>query len=78
MKKILHWGVTLLASLLILVGIVFIVLPGPAIVVLGAGIWLFSRTHPGKIDPWVRQFMRINQRLARWVDGLFKGQGARR
>ena len=72
MKKIFHFGMTMIASLIIVVGILFIILPGPAIIILPLGIWLFNKYQPGKLDPYMRRFMRFNQRCAKWLDKVFR------
>ncbi len=72
MRKVINAGMTLLASLILLLGVLFILLPGPAIIFLPLGIWLFNKYQPGKLAPYLRRFMRFNQRLAHRLDNLFR------
>ena len=72
MKKITHLFMTLLAYLILFVGVLFIILPGPALIILPLGIWLLNKYQPGKVDPYARKFMALNQRLAAKLDRLFK------
>ena len=71
MRKVINMGMTLIASLIVLLGLLFIILPGPAIIFLPLGIWLFNKYQPGKLDPYLRRFMRFNQRMASRLDRLF-------
>ena len=72
MRRIFHMTMSLFAGLIVLLGLLFIFLPGPAIIILPPGIWLFNKYQPGKLDPYLRKFMRFNQRAATFLDGLFK------
>ena len=72
MRKIFQLGMTLIASVIVILGLLFIFLPGPAIIFLPLGIWLFNKYQPGKIDPYLRRFMRFNQRVAKRLDKWFK------
>jgi len=72
MQKIVSLFMTLLASLILFIGVLFIILPGPAIIILPLGIWLFNKYQPGKLDPYVKRFMKFNQRMADRLDRLFR------
>lgn len=72
MQKVVHLIMTLLAGLILFIGVLFIILPGPAIIILPLGIWLFNKYQPGKIDPYARKFMKFNERMAARLDSLFK------
>ena len=71
MRRLFHMTMTLFAGLIVLLGLLFIFLPGPAIIILPLGIWLFNKYQPGKLDPYLRKFMRFNQRAAAFLDRLF-------
>lgn len=71
MRKIFNMGMTFIASLIVLLGLLFIILPGPAIIFLPLGIWLFNKYQPGKLEPYLKRFMRFNQRMARRMDTFF-------
>jgi len=71
-RKVIHWSVTFIASILVLLGLLMIFLPGPAIIILPLGILLFNKVQPGKLDPYLRKFMRFNSRMASALDRFFK------
>ena len=72
MRKVINMGMTLIASLIVLLGLLFIILPGPAIIFLPLGIWLFNKYQPGKLDPFMKRFMRFNRRMADRLDRFFR------
>ena len=71
MRLLVEWVLLIVASLVLLLGLLFIFLPGPAIIILPLGIWLFNKVRPGKLDPYLKRFMRWNQRMAKRLDKWF-------
>jgi hypothetical protein len=71
MRLLIEWALLVVASLILVLGLLFIFLPGPAIIILPLGIWLFNKIRPGKLDPYLKRFMAFNQRLARRLDRWF-------
>ncbi|NNJ72599.1 MAG: hypothetical protein HKP09_05410 [Enterobacterales bacterium] len=71
-KRVINFGISVLATLLVILGLLMIFLPGPAIIILPLGILLFNKVQPGKIDPYLRAFMRFMSRAGKSLDSLFK------
>ncbi|WP_371373712.1 PGPGW domain-containing protein [Thalassotalea aquiviva] len=58
---------TALGAVLLLIGIVFIVLPGPAILFIPLGLALLSFEYP-KARAWLKQYQRYSSKAARKTD----------
>lgn len=71
-KRVINFGISILAALLVFLGLLMIFLPGPAIIILPLGIYLFNKAQPGKIDPFLRGFMGFIRRAGRGLDNFFK------
>ncbi len=71
-KRVINFGVSIVATMLVILGLLMIFLPGPAIIILPLGIYLFNKVQPGKIDPYLRGFMRFMARAGRGLDNFFK------
>ena len=71
-KRAINLGISILAAFLVLVGLLMIFLPGPAIIILPLGIYLFNKVQPGKIDPYLKGFMRFMTRAGRSLDKFFQ------
>ena len=70
-KRALNFGISIIAAVLVFLGLLMIFLPGPAIIILPLGIYLFNKVQPGKIDPYLRGFMRFMRRAGHALDRFF-------
>jgi uncharacterized protein (TIGR02611 family) len=59
--------ITLVGIAILLVGILFIVLPGPAILIIPLGLALLATEYP-IAEKWLRQFQRSLSSSAQWAD----------
>ncbi|WP_371186550.1 PGPGW domain-containing protein [Thalassotalea maritima] len=62
---------TLVGAICLLIGIAFIVLPGPAIIFIPAGLLLLSEQFP-IAEQWLKQYMRYTRKAANQTDRMIK------
>jgi hypothetical protein len=67
MKIIRKFFITLLGALFVLLGLVFIIVPGPSILLLVPGLFLLSLEYP-VAKTWLRKYMRLMRTAAQWID----------
>ncbi|MBU2970508.1 tellurium resistance protein TerC [Pseudoalteromonas sp. C2R02] len=67
MKKI---AITLVGGFLLLIGLLFIILPGPAIIVIPLALVLLSKEYP-IAKQWLRKFQRYSRTSAQKLDAFF-------
>jgi len=58
---------TLLGALLILLGIMFLIIPGPSIIFILPGLLLLSLNFPAA-KPWLKKSMKLMGAAAAWLD----------
>ena len=71
MKIIKKTLVTLIGTLILLVGVVFIVLPGPAVLIITLGLALLATEYPFA-EKWLRRFQRQLSSSAKWADAKWR------
>lgn len=71
MKSIRKVLVTVTGVIVLLVGIILIVLPGPAFLVIPLGLLILSTEYPGA-RKWIRVFQRWLSRAGAKLDQIFK------
>ena len=71
MKIIKKTLVTLIGTLILLVGVVFIVLPGPAVLIIPLGLALLATEYPFA-EKWLRRFQRQLASSAKWADAKWR------
>ena len=70
MKQVKKIAITLVGGGLLLIGLLFIILPGPAIIVIPLALILLSKEYPiAKI--WLRKFQRYSRKSAQKLDSFF-------
>lgn len=60
--------ITLFAALLLLLGVLMIILPGPAMVIIPLALLLLNTQYPDKVRLYIRKFQRLLSRSANWLD----------
>ncbi len=66
MKKVI---VSVLGGLLVMLGVIFIVIPGPSLLLLIPGFYLLSLEYDwAKI--WLKKCQRLLSKMARYVDSM--------
>jgi hypothetical protein len=58
---------TILGALFILLGLVFLIIPGPSIVFILPGLVLLSLHYPAA-KPWLKKCMKLMRVAAVWID----------
>jgi uncharacterized membrane protein YbaN (DUF454 family) len=75
MKKII---ITIAGGLLTLLGLIFVVLPGPSFIFLIPGLMILSLEYP-QAKKWLRVAQKMMKKSAQWLDKQFsKRKYARR
>jgi uncharacterized membrane protein YbaN (DUF454 family) len=64
MKKIL---ITVVGGLLTLLGLIFVLLPGPSVIFLIPGLMLLSLEYP-EAKKWLRMAQKMMKKSAQWLD----------
>ena len=68
MKKIL---ITIVGGLLVLLGAIFIIIPGPSLLLLIPGFYLLSLEYDGaKI--WLKRCQNLLSKSAKWLDSVIR------
>lgn len=65
--------VTLLGGMLVLLGLVFILVPGPSLLFILPGLFILSFEYPAA-QIWLRKSMKLMQKSAQWVDRQIRGK----
>ncbi|MFT5450771.1 MAG: hypothetical protein ACI9N9_000251 [Enterobacterales bacterium] len=75
LKKFRKFTVSILGSLLLVIGILMILLPGPAFIIIPAALLILNTQHPEKVRKYARKFQRGFSRAAAWLDKKLKQWG---
>ncbi|MCP3675540.1 MAG: tellurium resistance protein TerC [Gammaproteobacteria bacterium] len=68
MKSIRKFVVSIVGALLLLIGILMIILPGPALIIIPIALVVLNSQHPDKVRRCTRKFQRGLSRAAAWMD----------
>jgi len=70
MKQVKKIAITFAGGLLLLIGLLFIILPGPAILIIPLALVLLSKEYPIAKE-WLRKFQRYSRKSAEKLDSFF-------
>ena len=68
MKQIRKLVVTLGGALLLIIGILMVILPGPALIIIPVALLILNTQYPEKTRLYIRKFQRKISKLAVWMD----------
>ena len=68
MKKIL---ITIVGGLLVFLGAIFIIIPGPSLLLLIPGFYLLSLEYDGA-KVWLKRCQTLLTKSARWLDSVIR------
>jgi uncharacterized membrane protein YqgA involved in biofilm formation len=71
MRLIKKTVITVLGVIIVLIGLVFIVLPGPAVLIIPLGLALLATEYP-LAEKWLKKFQQMLSRSARRADNLWR------
>jgi len=71
-KQIRKLVVTIIAGLLLLVGILMVILPGPALIIIPLALVILNSQYPDKARVYLRKFQRGLSRAASFLDNKIK------
>ncbi len=71
MRLIKKTVITVVGVIILLIGLVFIVLPGPAVLIIPLGLALLATEYPAA-EKWLKKFQRMLSRSARWADSQWR------
>jgi hypothetical protein len=77
MRHIKKLTVTLVGGFLLLIGLIFIIVPGPAVLVIPLALAILSTEYPSA-KVWLRKFQRSLRASSRWLDSKIKGFKSKR
>ncbi len=75
MKEIRKLVVSLIGGILLLVGILMIILPGPALIIIPLALVILNTQYPEKARIYIRKFQRLLSKAAHWLDKKIKQWG---
>ncbi|MFT5519908.1 MAG: hypothetical protein ACI9IA_000495 [Enterobacterales bacterium] len=75
LKQFRKFTVSILGSLLLVLGILMIILPGPALIIIPVALLILNTQHPEKVRKYARKFQRGFSRAAAWLDKKLKEWG---
>ncbi len=75
MKNVRKLVVSIFGALLLLVGILMIILPGPAIIFIPLALVILNSQYPDKTGIFIKKFQRGLSRSATWMDKQVKKWG---
>lgn len=68
MKQLQTLVVTVIGGIILLLGILMILLPGPAIIIIPLALYILNTQHPDKVRNYVKKFQRGLSNFAGWLD----------
>ena len=75
LKQFHKFTVSILGSLLLVIGILMILLPGPALIIIPVALLILNSQHPETVRKYARKFQRGLSRGAAWLDKKLKEWG---
>ena len=75
MKNVRKLVVSILGAILLLVGILMIILPGPAVIIIPLALVILNTQYPDKTRLFIKKFQRGLSGSATWMDNLVKKWG---
>ena len=75
MKQFRKFAVSIIGSLLLIIGILMIILPGPALIIIPVALLILNAQHPEKVRKYARKFQRGLSKAATWLDRKLKEWG---
>ena len=72
MNQIRKFVVTILGAFLLLIGILMIILPGPAIIIIPLALVILNAQYPNEVRKYARKFQRSLSKAASWLDKKIK------
>ena len=68
MKSLRKFVVSIVGALILLIGILMIILPGPALIIIPIALVILNAPHPEKVKRYTRKFQRGLTKAAAWMD----------
>ena len=75
LKELRKFAVTIIGGLLLVIGILMILLPGPALIIIPIALLILNAQHPEKVRIYARKFQRGLSKAASWLDKKLKDWG---
>lgn len=72
MNDIRKFIVSVISGLLLFIGIIMVLLPGPALILIPLALLILKTQHPEKAKVYVRKFQRFLSKSAHWLDNIIK------
>ena len=72
MKQLQKLVVTVVGGIILLLGILMVILPGPAIIIIPLALYILNTQHPDKVRIYVKKFQRGLSAFAEWLDSKLR------
>ena len=72
LKEIRKLLVTIIGCCLLCAGLLMILLPGPALIIIPIALVILNTQYPDKVRVYIRKFQRGLSKAAIWLDGKLK------
>lgn len=72
LKSIRKFVVSIVGAVILLIGILMIILPGPALIIIPIALVILNAQHPDKVKRYTRKFQRGLSKAAAWMDQKVK------
>lgn len=67
MKLVRKTIISIIGGLLVLLGLIFVIVPGPSLLLIIPGLFILSYEYPlAKV--WLRKCMKLMRNSAKWID----------
>ena len=75
MKNVRKLVVSIIGAILLLVGILMIILPGPAVIIIPLALVILNTQYPDKTRAYIKKFQQGLSGSATWLDKQVKKWG---
>ncbi len=72
MKELRKLLISLIGGILLLLGVLMILLPGPAIIFIPLALYILNSQYLEKSKVYIKKFQRILSKSAKWLDDKIK------
>jgi len=72
MKDVKKFIASIIGGILLLIGILMIILPGPALIIIPLALIILNSQYPDKSKIYIRKFQRWLSKSAHWLDNMIK------
>jgi len=68
LKQLRKLAITIIGSILLSIGLLMIILPGPAFIIIPLALLLLNNQYPDKVKIYIKKFQRSLSNAGQWLD----------